>query len=91
VADALLGQAGLLFFAAELPLKALHRCQKPRCFWLAIHHGAGSFPIILSGLLRFSSAGAARTGAVLETFPAVSSDLDAPLLVSKKQSASFSL
>src|SRR6266481_279037 len=35
----LLGQAGLTLFTAFVPLETLHRCQKPRCFWLAIDHG----------------------------------------------------
>ena len=35
-AHALLGLAGLTFLAALLALEALHRCQKPQRFWLAI-------------------------------------------------------
>jgi hypothetical protein len=35
-AEALFGLTGLAFLAAVLPLEALHRCQKPRRFWLAI-------------------------------------------------------
>jgi hypothetical protein len=35
-AHALLRKSGLPVFAASLPLQALDRRQKPRCFWLAI-------------------------------------------------------
>jgi hypothetical protein len=35
-AHALLRKSGLSVFAASLPLQALDRRQKPRCFWLAI-------------------------------------------------------
>jgi hypothetical protein len=35
-ANALLGLTGLTFFAATLTLHAFDRCQKSRCFWLAI-------------------------------------------------------
>jgi hypothetical protein len=34
-AHALFGLTGLTFLAALLALEALHRCQKPRRFWLA--------------------------------------------------------
>jgi hypothetical protein len=33
----------LPFFFALLAFEALHRCQKPRCLWLAIDHGGRSF------------------------------------------------
>ncbi len=39
----LLGQTGLPFTLLSLPLDPLQRCQKPRCFWLAIDHGDYSF------------------------------------------------
>jgi hypothetical protein len=35
-AQPLFGLTGLSFLAALLALEALHRCQKPRRFWLAI-------------------------------------------------------
>jgi hypothetical protein len=34
--DALFGKARLTVLATLLPLQALNRRQKPRCFWLAI-------------------------------------------------------
>jgi hypothetical protein len=48
-ADTLLGQTRLTFPATLLSLEALHRCQKPCCFWLAIYHGENSFRIVRPG------------------------------------------
>src|SRR5712692_1807652 len=65
-ANTLLGQTSLPLLAALVAFQPLHRCQKPRCLWLAIYHGECSFrPCSVRSATRLKrGSGATRPNAL---------------------------